>query len=330
MSFKYDKVRDALVTFIRNNVEGKDVAVAFSGGLDSGLVSAIAKEYANSVTLYTCGTNTAYDVVNAKDLAETLGLPWVHVPISKWTVEFHIRDLITATKVSDPFTISYELPLFCVCKEMKEKLVLSGQGADEYFMGCAKFVDQSNYDYEMLKKAAVERLMDVSVPCEQAIAEHFGQTLIYPYLDPSVVEEVEKLNPDDLRPKDLDSRKIVLKEIAIDLNHPYLAEKKKKSSQYGSGTTDIVRILAKERGRMFNEYIGAVYDEVVCNISQENVNDYVVVRMDSDLKKEAEAIMHNEGVLPAEAMELFYRRVIEDKNLQFVKKESEDTDTLED
>ena len=35
----------ALRAAIKDMVEGKDIAVAFSGGLDSGIVAAIAKEY---------------------------------------------------------------------------------------------------------------------------------------------------------------------------------------------------------------------------------------------------------------------------------------------
>ena len=60
----------------------------------------------------------------------------------------------------------------------------------------------------------------------------------------------------------MDSRKRVLKDAAVRLGYPFLAERTKKSSQYGSGTTDIIRVLAKRRGLMYNRYIQSVYDEV--------------------------------------------------------------------
>jgi asparagine synthase (glutamine-hydrolysing) len=44
-----------------------------------------------------------------------------------------------ATKVSNPFTISYELQLFTVCRAAHEPVILTGQGSDEYFGGCASF-----------------------------------------------------------------------------------------------------------------------------------------------------------------------------------------------
>ena len=133
----WDGLRDSLGEFIRKNVQGKRVGIACSGGLDSGLVSAIAKEYAESVTLYTCGTTNAFDVAMAKDLSKKLDLPFVHVQISKGVIEGLIKEMVEATGVSDPFTISYELQLFSVCKECKEDIILTGQGADEYFMGNA-------------------------------------------------------------------------------------------------------------------------------------------------------------------------------------------------
>ncbi|MCL2295810.1 MAG: asparagine synthase-related protein, partial [Methanomassiliicoccaceae archaeon] len=252
MSFKYAEMEQAIINAVRNSVEGKDVAVAFSGGLDSGLISAIAKKYANSVHLYTCGTDKAHDVLMAKDLSDKLELPWTQVQISKRNVELLIKEMVSATGTTDPFTISYELQLFCVCREAKEDVVITGQGADEYFMGCAKFVDQTDKDYEMQRNAAVERLIKVSIPCEKAIAKHFGKDLLYPYMTEDVISEIRKLDYDELRPKDMDSRKSILREIAVDLGQPCIAERKKKSSQYGSETTNIIRAISREKGMFYN------------------------------------------------------------------------------
>ena len=289
--------------------------MAFSGGLDSGLVSAIAKEYANSVTLYTCGSENAYDVIMAKDLSEKLGLPWVHVQISKENIEDLIKEMISATGTTDPFTISYELQLFCVCKASKEDCILTGQGADEYFMGCAKFIDQPDDDYEILKNAAVERLLDVSVPCEKKIASHFNKDLVYVYINELVVSEIWNIDPDELKPKDMDSRKSVLKEIAIDLGYPVLAERKKKSSQYGSGTTDLIRGLARKNGMKYNEYIESLCEDVLHGVESRRKTAAVYARVDPIIKAEAERILQQQGSSPSEAVEKLYLKIIADGRL---------------
>lgn len=316
MEFKYAELERMIVDSVRNAVEGKDIAVAFSGGLDSGLVAAIAKEYANSVHLYTCGSKNAHDVIMADDLSKRLGLPWTHVEISKRNVELLIKEMIRATGITDPFTISYELQLFCVCRDAKEDIVVTGQGADEYFMGCAKFVDQTDNDYEMQRDAAVERLIKISMPCESAIAQHFRKKLEYPYMTDTVISGVNDLDQNELRPKDMDSRKSILREIAIDLGHTCIAERKKKSSQYGSGTTDIIRALAREKGMFFNEYVASLCDDVLSGGTKRR-GSVINARVDSIVKVEAEKILQQLGLTPSEAVELFYRKIVEEKGVDF-------------
>ena len=320
MSFKYAEMERAIVDAVRDSVEGKDVAVAFSGGLDSGLISAIAKRYANSVHLYTCGTDKAHDVLMAKDLSDKLELPWTQVQISKRNMEPLIKEMISATGITDPFTISYELQLFCVCREAKEDVVITGQGADEYFMGCAKFVDQTERDYEMQKDAAVERLIKVSIPCEKAIAKHFGKDLLYPYMTEDVMSEIRRLDQNDLRPKDMDSRKSILRDIAVNLGQPCIAERKKKSSQYGSETTNIIRALSREKGMFYNEYIASLCEEVLSREPTKHRGSVINARVDSIVKVQAEDILRQLKISPSEAVEMFYRRIIEDKGIQSVEK----------
>lgn len=320
MSFAFENLENAIVSAVRKNVAGKDIGVAFSGGLDSGLSSAIAKAYAKSVTLYTCGTQHSYDVVNARKLAEQLDLPWVHVPLTKGNVEIRIRDMIAATGTSDPFTVSYELQLYCVCLNCKQNIVLTGQGADEYFGGCAKFVNQSDNAYEILSEAAVERLHSVSIPCEKHMARHFGKELVYAYIDDGIISETKNIDPEFLKPKDMDSRKKVLKEIAIHLEYPYLANMKKKSSQYGSGTTDLVRAIAKEKGLMYNQYIASLYDEAMSGKIPNYRGAMINARIDPIIKERAEKILREQGLSPSEAVERFYLRVIGDEGFKDIEK----------
>ncbi len=308
----WDGLRQSLVEVIREKTEGMNVGVACSGGLDSGLVSAIAKEYAESVTLYTCGTANAFDVSMARDLSKKLDLPFVHVEISKGSIEGLIKEMVEATGVSDPFTISYELQLFSVCKRCEQGVILTGQGADEYFMGCAKYVGQTYEEFEILKDAGVERLMNVSVPCELEIAKYFGKELVYPYLDERVLDQVSKIDLMELIPKDMDSRKQVLKDVATDLGYGFLAERKKKSSQYGSGTTDLIRALAKERGVGYANLIAIYYDEVVYGSKQTERGAVVNARIDPIVKIKAEKILMERGLSPSDAIEEYYKSIIEE------------------
>ena len=318
MTLRYGDLGPTLEAFIRRNVEGKDVGVAFSGGLDSGLVAAIASKYARSVTCYTCGTDDAFDVQAGKELAEKLGLQWCHCRIGEDNIESTIRELISATGTSDPFTISYELQLFTVCRMAEESIILTGQGSDEYFGGCARSVNEDDSEYEAVMNWGIERLMKVSVPCEQSIAKHFGKRLIYPFLDADVIECVNLIDPDLLRPRTLEDRKVVLKKVASDLGFPLLAHRIKKASQYGSGTTDLIRNTAKSKGMRYNRFIASIYESLGLRNANLLRDAAVDVRMDPILVYDADIVLKRLGLTHSEAMALFYKRMVKDGDLEFL------------
>ena len=316
---KYEALGNAIESAVRKACEGREVGIAFSGGLDSGLVAALAKKYARSVTCYTCGTDDSFDVATGKELADKLGLPWVHCRISEESIEDDIRELIMATKVSDPFTISYELQLFCVCRQAGEPIVLTGQGSDEYFGGCFKSVSDDDSEYESFRAWGIERLMKVSVPCEVSMAGNFGKRILYPYLDSGVLEEVGRIDPDEMRPRALGDRKAVLKKVAEELGFPILAHRTKKASQYGSCTTELIRDAAKRDDVRYNRYISRIYESLDLRDANLLRDAAVDVRMDPILLHDAEDVLSGLGMSHSEAVAEFYRRLIKDGNMDFLK-----------
>ena len=315
---KYEALGNAIEEAVRKACQGKEVGIAFSGGMDSGLVAALAKKYARSVTCYTCGTDDSFDVAAGRELAEKLGLPWVHCRISEESIENDIRELIQATKVSDPFTISYELQLFTVCREAREPIILTGQGSDEYFGGCANSVNDDDGEYEAVMKWGIERMMKVSMPCELSIASHFKKKLYYPYLDDEVLRCIGDIDPSKLRPASLEERKSVLKSVAEDLGFPILAHRTKKASQYGSNTTELIRGAARSKGVRYNRYIAGIYESLGLRNANLLRDSAVDVRMDPILLHDAEEVLSKEGLTHSEAVALFYRKMVKEGNLRFL------------
>ena len=315
---RYEALGNAIESAIRRSCEGKRVGIAFSGGMDSGLLAAVASKYAKSVTCYTCGTDDSFDVAAGRELAGILGLPWVQCRISEDNIEDTLREFILATKVSDPFTISYDLQLFTVCREADERVIISGQGSDEYFGGCAKSVEDDDDEYEAVTEWGVERLMKVSVPCEMSIASHFKKRLAYPYLDEEVVRQIGLLDPDELRPKNLDDRKAVLKTVVSDLGFPVLAHRTKKASQYGSNTTELIRSMARRSGVRYNRYISRIYESLDLRSANLLRDAAVDVRMDPILLHDADEMLEKLGKTHSEVLAAVYRRMVRDGNLDFI------------
>ncbi len=155
-------------------------------------------------------------------------------------------------------------------------------------------------------------------PCEKAIAKHFGKEIEYPYMTDDVISAIGKLDEGELRPKDMDSRKSVLRDIAENLGQSCVAARKKKSSQYGSGTTDIIRSLAREKGMFYNEYVSSLCDEILSGETKRQ-GSVINARVDSIVKVEAENILRRLNLTPSEAVEMLYRRIIEDGGVQSIK-----------
>jgi len=315
---RYEGLGMAIEESVRRSCEGKRVGIAFSGGMDSGLLAALAKRYAKSVTCYTCGTDDSFDVAAGRELAAKLDIPWIQCRISEENIEDTIREFILATKVSDPFTISYDLQLFTVCRDASERIIISGQGSDEYFGGCASSVNDDDEEYEAVRAWGIERMMKVSMPCELSIASHFKKRLCYPYLDKEVVRRVGEVDPGELRPSSLEDRKSVLKTIASELGFPMLAHRTKKASQYGSNTTELIRGQARKKGVRYNRYIADIYESLGLRNANLLRDSAVDVRMDPILVHDAEEILERNGMTHSEAVAAFYRKMVKEGNLSFL------------
>ena len=130
--------------------------VLLSGGLDSSVISAIAKKYAAKrietdgasdawwpqLHSFAIGLKGAPDLIKAREVAEYIGT--VHHEIN-YTVQEGLdalRDVIYFIETYDVTTVRASTPMYLlarVIKSMGIKMVLSGEGADEVFGGYLYF-----------------------------------------------------------------------------------------------------------------------------------------------------------------------------------------------
>lgn len=151
------EVHDALEAAVKRQLMcDVPYGVLLSGGLDSSVISAIAKKYAahrietNSTQAawwpqlhsFAVGLKGASDLAKAKEVADFIGT--VHHEIN-YTIQEGldaVRDVIYFIETYDVTTVRASTPMYLlarVIKSMGIKMVLSGEGADEVFGGYLYF-----------------------------------------------------------------------------------------------------------------------------------------------------------------------------------------------
>ena len=136
-----------------------DVGSFLSGGIDSGLITAIAAQHSSRLKTFTVKVEGAYDESSlAKQVAEKYGTDHTEVDISFSDLSNDIEKLLG--NYGEPYCDSSAIPSYYVAKEAKKHItvVLNGDGADELFGGYRRYVPFRHYNFfksgKMAKMAA--------------------------------------------------------------------------------------------------------------------------------------------------------------------------------
>ena len=208
-------LRDALEASVRRQLMS-DVpyGVLLSGGLDSSVISAIARKY-SARRIETDGTQEAWwpqlhsfavglkgapDLDKARQVADFIGT--VHHEIN-YTVQEGldaIRDVIYYIETYDVTTVRASTPMYLlarVIRSMGIKMVLSGEGADEIFGGYLYFhkaPDARAFHEETVRKLGKLHLYDC-LRANKSLAA-WGIEGRVPFLDKEFLDVAMRLNPD--------------------------------------------------------------------------------------------------------------------------------------
>jgi asparagine synthase (glutamine-hydrolysing) len=144
------KVDTILHRAVKNRVESSDLEVGsfLSGGIDSGLVTAIAKQYNSSLKTFTVSFGGEYDEAPlAKLVAEKYHTDHYEIKISFDNLVNDIERILS--NYGEPFFDSSAIPSYYVSLAAKKHLtvILNGDGGDELFSGYRRYVPFSKYDF---------------------------------------------------------------------------------------------------------------------------------------------------------------------------------------
>ena len=215
-STSIEDLRSALEASVhRQLMSDVPYGVLLSGGLDSSVISAVAKKFAPKrietddvseawwpqLHSFAVGLTGSPDLAAARKVADHIGT--VHHEIN-FTVEEGIdaiRDVIYHIETYDVTTVRASTPMYLlarVIKSMGVKMVLSGEGADEIFGGYLYFHKAPNpkaLHEETVRKLSKLHLYDCLRANKSLCA--WGVEGRVPFLDKEFMDVAMRLNPGD-------------------------------------------------------------------------------------------------------------------------------------
>ena len=249
-----NEVHDALEAAVKRQLMS-DVpyGVLLSGGLDSSVISAIAKKYAArrietdsqqdawwpQLHSFAVGLKGAPDLAKAKEVADYIGT--VHHEIN-YTIQEGldaVRDVIYFIETYDVTTVRASTPMYLlarVIKSMGIKMVLSGEGADEVFGGYLYFHKAPNaraFHEETVRKLSKLHLYDCLRANKSLSA--WGVEGRVPFLDKDFLDVAMRLNPEAKMCPGSTIEKKIVREAFADMLPQSVAWRQKEQFSDGVG-----------------------------------------------------------------------------------------------
>ena len=259
-------LRSALEAAVRRQLMS-DVpyGVLLSGGLDSSIISAVAKRFADRrietegrdgawwpcLHSFAVGLKGAPDLRAARKVADHIGT--VHHEIH-YTVQEGLdalRDVIYHIETYDVTTVRASTPMYLlarVIKSMGVKMVLSGEGADEIFGGYLYFhkaPDARAFHEETVRK--IGRLHQYDCLRANKSLAAWGIEGRVPFLDTEFLDTAMRIAPEAKRPRNGHIEKWILRKAFEDLLPPEIVWRQKEqfSDVVGYGWIDSLKAFTE-------------------------------------------------------------------------------------
>jgi len=261
-----DRALDAALGDLETGAGG-DLAVAFSGGVDSGVVAAAVPD----ASCYVAGFDGCHDVAAAREAAAAMDLNLRVVEVTHDDLLRAVREVAAATGRRNPMDVAIAVPLYLAAEAAAAdgfRRLAVGQGADELFGGYSKVADPVGDDRvaaETVRGARTETVRSLPDQLERDVLalRAAGVEPAAPLLDDRIVAAALAL-PGELLAND-GERKIALRRAATDRVPESVRTADKKAVQYGTYVSRELDRLARRAGfkRRMDDHVGQYLDALL-------------------------------------------------------------------
>jgi len=259
-----------LVESVSRRIEDlEEVAVAFSGGLDSSLIAYLAAKQGRRVNLLHVSLENQPETEKAIEAAQALDLPMQIQLFKDSDVEAALPSVVGLIEEADPINAAIGVSVYWVAEQAmqaKFRAVLSGQGADELFGGYQRYVNQACKDgAESTRKTMYRDVISMhenNLERDRKLMGFCDVELRCPFVSYAIAEFALGLPLEcNLEPMADTLRKLVLRRAAQNLGVPaIIVDKPKKAVQYSTGISDAVKRIAKKNDKPIGQYITELFE----------------------------------------------------------------------
>lgn len=239
MKIKHKQFLFEIQTAIKQTITEKKIGVAFSGGVDSSLVSKVCADLGFDITLLTIGFPNSHDIEFAKEVNDHLNCKHKIFEIEEnsfYEIASQINKKIKTDNLSWKENCIAFYYVAKLANSLKLKTVVTANGIDELFCGYDAYRDAFTKDNILeLMDSKLENELKMMNAVNDVTSE-FGVKILQPLLSKKFIEFAKTIPiSEKIKGKDDFQRKHIVRKLALELGLPEIsANKRKKALQYGS------------------------------------------------------------------------------------------------
>jgi asparagine synthase (glutamine-hydrolysing) len=283
----------------------RPLCILCSGGIDSVIISTIAIDIINTncepskkklELINLSYDESSYDLLYANNFYSLVKSKYPWVKYTKVIIDKEellsiksIKEIINTLETSDPNTIRAALPMNYLAKYIKEKtrykIVLSGEGADELFMGYNYFsqTDINSDNAAKESRRLVNNLHSFDILRAERVFSSNGVELRVPFLDKDFVNYVLNL-PGDIRLPIESTEKFLLRKSFENIFNKLLkSDNNQNNLEYRDDAREINGLLYRQKDRLSDGISGKWVPDLLNFITENKLS-----KLDEKLKKETE------------------------------------------
>lgn len=242
------------------------VGAFLSGGLDSSLIAALARQHVDELHTFSVGVEGSPDLEAARRVAGHLGTRHHEYTFGPEEVVEALPRIVYHLESYDRDLVRSAIPCHFVSRLAADhvKVILTGEGADELFAGYRYYRDVGSGDLHRELCRSVASLHNINLQRVDRLTMAHGIEGRVPFLDLEMIDAALTL-PVEMKLRNVGDRlveKWILRKACEDLLPPEILWRDKEQFDEGSGTLEMLpglldRWLAPERAGPYARAHGA-------------------------------------------------------------------------